>query len=277
MILPAVTLLPAVALTIAVFFSATIEGTQDLLGALGRLQNAVRPRHCGHLYDAGQIASGLYTIYHKAAGESGQLTRCIMSISYSDWMVVMERNQKKNSIFSFYKNWTEYASGFGSPEGEFWIGNRALHALTSGEEQMTLKVLLRKHDFNFVDMEYGRFKISSEEDYFRISVSDYNGPEGWDTLTRANSTPFQTFDRHSTQNGEHVNCAAQRRGAWWYTSNCEGPNLTGVNFNGEHIFPGTGIQWLNHSLEGVDWSRYSYLSATMMIKPAGSGRYPRRR
>lgn len=266
-------LFPVAALAIAVFSPTTVEGIQDLLGSLDKLQNAIRPRHCGHLYEAGQTAISVYTIYHKAAGESGQLVRCILDYGNAGWTVILMRDINQNNIFSFYKNWTEYASGFGSPEGEYWIGNRALHALTSGEE-MALRMWLWRPEKGYLDIDYGRFKISSEEDYFRISVDDYKGPKGWDALTRANGQPFQTFDRDTTKNNEHVNCASVRRGAWWYESNCEGPNLTGVNFNGKHIFPGTGIQWLNHSFEGVDWSTFSHAPVYMMIKPAVGGQYP---
>ncbi|KAH9380161.1 hypothetical protein HPB48_017134 [Haemaphysalis longicornis] len=115
----------------------------------------------------------------------------------------------------------------------------------------------------------------SKDDYVCLLLLSFQ-QTGWDALTRANGQPFQTFDRDTTKNNEHVNCASVRRGAWWYTSNCEGPNLTGVNFNGKHIFPGTGIQWLNHSFQGVDWSTFSHPIAYMMIKPTGSGRKPLR-
>lgn len=269
-------LFPAAALAMAVFSPTTVDGIQDLLGSLGRLQNAVRPRHCAHLYEAGQKVFDVFTIYHKAASESGQLVYCLLGYDKAGWTVILKRDHNEN-IFSFYKNWTEYASGFGSPEGEYWIGNRALHALTSGEEEMALQIWLHKPEKGYLDIDYGRFKISSEEDGFRISVSDYKGPKGWDTLTRANGQPFQTFDRYTTKNNKHVNCASVRRGAWWYESNCEGPNLTGVNFDGKHYFPGTGVQWLNHSFEGVDWSTFSHAPVYMLIKPAGSGRNPLRR
>ncbi|XP_077529362.1 ryncolin-4-like [Haemaphysalis longicornis] len=276
MVHPFAMLFIAAGLAILVFSPGTTEGTQDLADTLGRLQDVVRPRHCGHRRQIGQDHNGVFTIYHKAAGELGQRVWCIMGIDNDDWTVILWRNQNENSPFYFYRNWTDYASGFGTPRREYWIGNRAIHALTSDQQQMKLQVILHNHDNKLWKINYGRFTISSEEDNFRISVGDYTGPEGWDVLTEANGQPFQTFDRIASDNSAHVNCAAERRGAWWYTSNCEGPNLNGVNFNGEHLYPGTGIQWLNRSLEGVDWSKYSFAHVRMMIKPAGSGRRPRR-
>lgn len=240
----------------------TVQGNLDVLALLGRLKHAVRPIHCGHLRQAGQRSSGLYYIYHKATAKSEQQVYCVMESDEVGWTVIQEQMDPARR-FLFYKNWTEYASGFGYPTFGFWIGNRALHVLTSGEEQMTLRVELY-NSTNKVTMDYGRFKISSEDDYFRLSLGDYKGPAGWDNLTPANGRPFQTFDREERQN-----CAYARRGGWWYTSNCEGPNLNGVNFDGEHLFPGTGIQWFNGSFDGMDWSRYSYSHVRMMITPAG--------
>lgn len=261
------TLFTAAALATAVFSPSTVEGTRDVVGLLGRLKNAVRPTLCGHLRQAGQTASGVFNIFHKAAGKSGQSVYCLLEPDGEHWTVIQWREPHKKGMFNFYKNWDEYASGFGTPSFNAWIGNRAIHALTSGEEKMRLRVVL-SNITNNVTIDYGRFKISSEDDYFRITVDDYQGPEGWDTLTPANGRPFQTFDREAGQNSEHDNCAYARRGAWWYTSTCEGSNLNGVNFNGEHLYPGTGIQWFNRSFDGVDWSRYSYNHVRMMIKPA---------
>lgn len=260
-------LLTAAALAIFVFSPTTVKGTQDLAGLLGRLQNVLRPRHCGHVRQAGQTADDMYLIYHEAARDSGQFVYCVMESNDVGWTVIQERGQDNRGIFAFYKNWSEYASEFGIPTRELWIGNRAIHALTSGEEPMTLRVVLSNSTHN-VTIDYGRFKISSENDNFRLSVDDYKGPEGWDALTVSNGRPFQTFDRGANENSGHMNCAAQRRGAWWYTSNCEGANLNGVNFDGEHLYPGNGIQWFNRTFDGVDWSRYSYNHVRMMIKPA---------
>ncbi|XP_077557287.1 techylectin-5A-like [Haemaphysalis longicornis] len=264
-------LLCAVSLAIVALPPTMAKGTQDVLGLLGRLKYAVQPRHCGDLRQAGQKSSSRYTIHHKVAGKYGQPVQCVMDSDDVGWTVIQRRLLIPTQRFLFYKNWTEYASGIAHPHNEYWIGNRAIHALTSGEEPMTLRVEL-SNITNNVTIDYGRFKVSSEDDHFRISVGDYKGPEGWDTLTPANGRPFQTIDREERQN-----CAYARRGGWWFTSNCEGPNLNGVNFDGEHLYPGTGIQWFNGFFDGVDWSRYSYNHVRMMIKPAGGLQYRSRR
>lgn len=194
------------------------------------------------------------------------------------WTVIQKRGQYGNNIFYFRKNWEEYASGFGNPEKEYWIGNRAIHALTSGEEQMTLRVVLNNIT-KILTIDYGRFKISSEHENFSISVGDYKGPKGWDTMIPSNGRPFFTFDRNTGKDSTKPNCAKLYHGAWWHTSPCTFPNLNGVNFNGAHFFTDNGIHWLRYGVnsEGVHWYEYSYPSVHMMIRPTGGLSYRRRR
>lgn len=194
------------------------------------------------------------------------------------WTVIQKRGQYGNNIFYFRKNWEEYASGFGNPEKEYWIGNRAIHALTSGEEQMTLRVVLNDLT-KIVTINYGLFKISSEHDNFSITVGDYEGPEGWDAMMQSNGKTFVTFDRHTGKISEDENCASMYHGAWWHRYPCTAANLNGVNFNGAHLFSICGIRWFSFGVnsEGVYWSTYSYPSVHMMIRPTGGISYRRRR
>ncbi|KAH9377321.1 hypothetical protein HPB48_000359 [Haemaphysalis longicornis] len=36
--------------------------------------------------------------------------------------VIQKRGQYGNNVYYFYRNWTEYATGFGDPAKEYWIG-----------------------------------------------------------------------------------------------------------------------------------------------------------
>lgn len=268
-------LFTAAALAVGLFSPTSVAATNDIPGFLGRLQYAVRPQHCGHLRHAGQTSSGVYTIYHNAAGKSGQRVYCDMETDGGDWTVIQRRGQFGNGLYYFYRKWTDYAAGFGDVQKEYWIGNNALHALTSSGEQMSLRVVLQNSSWDSVSIDYGRFKIASAEDLFRISVGDFKGTDGWDALTEVNGQPFATLDHES---GNKYNCGRLYLGAWWYTPNCHGANPNGVNFNGKHFHSNCGIQWNGKGLkEDRDIGYYSYPSTLMMIRPAGGRRDRRRR
>lgn len=84
--------------------------------------DAIQPRHCSDILHAGQRTSGVYTIFHKAAGPSGQSVYCDMDVDGGGWTVIQQRGQFGNNVYYFYRNWTEYAEGFGKPAKEYWIG-----------------------------------------------------------------------------------------------------------------------------------------------------------
>ncbi|KAH8041352.1 hypothetical protein HPB51_014633 [Rhipicephalus microplus] len=63
------------------------ERVQELAQILADVKNAVQPRHCADLLRSGQSASGVYTIFHKAAGPSGQRVYCDMETDGGGWTV----------------------------------------------------------------------------------------------------------------------------------------------------------------------------------------------
>lgn len=240
------------------------ERVQELAQILADVKNAVQPRHCADLLRSGQSASGVYTIFHKAAGPSGQRVYCDMETDGGGWTVVQRRGQYGNRVFHFYRNWTEYASGFGNPSDEYWIGNHALHTLTSGDEEMALRVVLSNNTGDSVSVDYESVRIASEEDLFKIKVGKHLGPEGWNAFT-VNGQNFSTFDRDNDVWPQ--NCAVTFRGAWWYSA-CHSANLNGLNLNGYHDSYADGIEWSARGVGVPGVQHYSYPSARMMIRPA---------
>ncbi|XP_077556426.1 techylectin-5A-like [Haemaphysalis longicornis] len=98
------------------------ERVRELSGILANVKNSILPRHCNELKHAGQDTSGVYRIFHKEAGSSGQRVYCDMDTDGGGWTVIQRRGQFGNRVFHFYRNWTEYARGFGNPADEYWIG-----------------------------------------------------------------------------------------------------------------------------------------------------------
>ena len=60
---------------------------------------------------------------------------CDMTRNGGGWTVIQRRiNGSKN----FNRNWQDYKNGFGSAEGEYWIGNDVIHKLTKNTSVVML-------------------------------------------------------------------------------------------------------------------------------------------
>lgn len=249
---------------------SSIVQAEQRLAELGKLvsdiKNSIRPRHCSDLLHAGQRSSGLYTVFPLATDVSGQIVHCDMDTDGGGWTVIQRRGQFGNNAYYFYRNWTEYATGFGDPDKEYWIGNKALHALTSDTDDTELRIVLTNGTGESVSMDYESFRIGSEEELFKLELGKYEGPEGWDSLRDGHDCPFTTHDRDNDRAPD--NCAVTFRGAWWY-NRCHAANLNGLNLNGHHESFADGIEW---SLRGVpgNFYHYSYPNVLMMIRTDGS-------
>ncbi|XP_075542577.1 techylectin-5A-like [Dermacentor variabilis] len=242
------------------------ERVQELSRLLYNIKNTIQPRHCSDLLHAGQSKSGVYTVFHKAAGPSGQGVYCDMKTDGGGWTVIQRRGQFGKSVYHFYRNWTDYVNGFGDPAQEYWIGNNALHALTSGDGDMSLRVVLKNNTEDSVSVDYESIRVGNEDDLYKLHIGKLVGPEGWDAMVHGNGHNFSTFDRDNDSGP--ANCAAMYRGGWWY-SQCHAANLNGLNLNGPHDSYADGIEWSVRGQPGRLY-HYSYPAIEMMIRPAGS-------
>ncbi|KAL1476980.1 hypothetical protein MTO96_017849 [Rhipicephalus appendiculatus] len=249
--------------------------TKEFLEVLSRIARTVKPRHCADLLAAGQRNSGVYTVFHESAGRSGQDVYCDMETDGGGWTADIAFPSEQchpgsvastgTTPITSIRNWTQYASGFGDPAKEYWIGNEALHALTSTDEVMTLRVFLANSTEDGVWIDYDSFRISNKNDNYAIKIGKYVGPAGWDALSYANNSMFSTFDRDNDQSTS--NCALIYKGAWWFRK-CHNSNLNGLNLNGYHDSKGDGIDW-SSNVDSQLPTYHSYPWARMMIRPVG--------
>ncbi|KAH6933958.1 hypothetical protein HPB50_019346 [Hyalomma asiaticum] len=180
------------------------------------------------------------------------------------WTVIQRRGQFGNRVYNFYRNWTEYAYGFGNPAEEYWIGNEALNALTAKKENMTLRVVLTNSTQASAYIYYSSIRVANAENLYQLVMGNLIGPQGWDSMRHANGQKFSTYDNDN--DAAHHNCAEQYRGAWWY-SNCHKCNPNGLNLNGYHESYADGIEW--GARDGYEaFYSYSYPFMEMMIRPA---------
>nr|XP_054923508.1 techylectin-5A-like [Dermacentor andersoni]XP_054923509.1 techylectin-5A-like [Dermacentor andersoni] len=241
-------------------YDSVRQRIRELAKEFNSLKDSFHPRHCADLLRNGQTTSGVYTVFHEGAGTSGQNVSCDMDTDGGGWTVIQRRGQYGNPVYYFYRNWKEYADGFGNPAEEYWIGNIALHVLTSGDENMDLRVVLSNSTEESVSLDYQNFKVADERQYFRLELGGYEGKTGWDAIRPVSGQKFSTFDRDNDDSS--ANCAARYRGGWWY-GDCLGGNLNGLNLNGRHDSTGDGIDW--DTTEAL--YHYSYPNVRMMIRP----------
>ncbi|CAL4058749.1 unnamed protein product, partial [Meganyctiphanes norvegica] len=218
-------------------------------------------RNCLDLLHDGMNISGLNIIYpyleHPA---EPVLVLCDQETEEGGWTVIQNRYDGSED---FYRPWTEYVDGFGSPDGEHYIGNAIISALTA-QSVNELRVDLEDWDNATAYAQYQAFHIDANHHYL-LSVGMYHGTAG-DSLNpyyaEANGTAFSTFDADHDLS-EDFNCAEERcHGAWWYV-HCGGSNLNG------RYYPSDGSDL---PLDGMFWYTFGWFdslkSSKMMTRPS---------
>ncbi|XP_038066858.1 ryncolin-1-like [Patiria miniata] len=217
-----------------------------------------RPRSCNMLLDAGYCSSGIYTIYPEGFGNDSLRVYCDMETDGGGWIVFQRR---QDGSVDFYRNWTEYQSGFGDLSGEFWLGNDNLVTLTSDDSQGTweLRVDLEDWEGNTTWATYSDFQISQAEYNLNIGQYDASSTAG-DSLDYHIGSKFSTKDRDNDI--RDINCAKSWAGAWWF-SRCWHSHLNGRYYPDENAGSSKGVQWST-------WKyHYSLKACSMKMRTAG--------
>ncbi|XP_038058743.1 microfibril-associated glycoprotein 4-like [Patiria miniata] len=217
-----------------------------------------RYRSCKMLLDAGYRSSGIYTINPEGSGNGGLRVYCDMETDGGGW-IVFQRRQDGSVDQDFYRNWTEYQSGFGDLSGEFWLGNDNLVTLTSDDSRGTweLRVDLEDWEGNTAWAKYADFQISPGEYNLNIGQYDASSTAG-DSLAWHSGSPFSTKDNDNDIMGPY-NCAQSRHGAWWFY-NCAHSDLNGEYYPDENAAADEkGVYWRH-------WKGHFYSLKTCQMK-----------
>ena len=113
-----------------------------------------------------------------------------MTTNGGGWTILQRR---VDANVSFDRSWKEYVAGFGDPNGNHWLGLKAMHHLTE-KGNVTLRFDLKNKDGSVGFAEYDSFKLAGPEQNYKISLGQYRGNIG-DSMDHSNGQAFTTKDR----------------------------------------------------------------------------------
>ncbi|XP_054012624.1 protein scabrous-like [Hylaeus anthracinus] len=169
--------------------------------------------------------------------EAGRSRKPMLVYCRDGWTVVARR---RDGALDFDRTWKDYSLGFGSPVGEYWIGNELLHELTR-DNCTRLRVDMLDIYGERWRAEYESFEIDSAATGYRLRVDGYAG-NATDALSYQNGMAFSAKDRDMDASKSH--CASNYHGGWWF-SRCQHANLNGKYSLGLTWFRSDTNQWMS--------------------------------
>ena len=117
-------------------------------------------------------SSGVYTIANFCGVKcSNTRVYCDTSSGGGGWTVIQRR--KDGSVEFHARDWVEYEDGFGDLNGEFWIGLRSMHCLTSqGNWELRIDYQLKNGTKSY--LHYNKFTIGSAEDQYPLKILGFD-------------------------------------------------------------------------------------------------------
>jgi ficolin len=216
------------------------------------------PKDCMEILLSGIKESGVYTIYPDELPTSKSIqVFCDMTTNGGGWTIFMQRGMRGISREDFYRNLATYEQGFGNIEGgDYYIGLKNLHALTSAHDQ-ELRVDLGDWEGGSAWANYKLFWIGDSNEKYKLMIGGFSGNAG-DAMSSHNGQAFSTHDHDNDVDSS--NCATTYVGAWWF-NRCHTSHLHGRYFNESKVSYAQGLQW-------KPWKEYYYSlkSAEMKIR-----------
>ncbi|XP_044032931.1 fibroleukin [Siniperca chuatsi] len=251
------------------------EGEKDLLLFLKSITQypptvapleRLHPQDCAEIYRLGIKENGIYTI-QPDLGRPALEAKCDMETAGGGWTVIQNR---QDGSLDFNRTWQEYREGFGSPQGELWLGNAALYGLTStGQHQ--LRIELEDWHQQKRHATYNNFKVASEAQRYRLTAREYSGDAGnalsyskrYNHDGRSFSTADRDHDRYAAGN-----CGQYYGAGWWFDA-CLAANLNGQYYRGRYSGVTNGIYWGTWYIltDGRTGERYSFKRVEMKTRP----------
>ncbi|XP_078667105.1 microfibril-associated glycoprotein 4-like isoform X1 [Branchiostoma floridae x Branchiostoma belcheri] len=216
-----------------------------------------------------KVSSGVYKI--QPVGLSSPISvYCDQTTDGGGWTVIQRRF---DGSIDFNRPYYAFVYGFGSPNGEQWLGLENMYRLTN-QHTYTLYVQLEDWNRAVKYSKYSSFSVGSSSSNYRLYVSGYSGTAGDGFYLSSSSSSVYLYgqafsardvDRDAWSAGSCAGGNSAYTGGWWY-KNC---GLSALN--GPYLRPSDRTSYSGY---GIDWypfggSYWSYLKKSkMMVRPA---------
>ncbi|KAK9539020.1 hypothetical protein VZT92_004154 [Zoarces viviparus] len=215
---------------------------------------------CHELFLRGESTSREYTIQPINA-EPFQVF-CEMTAD-GGWTVIQRR---QDGSVDFDQQWHAYEKGFGSLNGEFWLGLEKVHSIAK-DGGYILNIMLADWSGDSASVRLP-FQLGGQETKYSLKIEKQGAFSPLESSLVTDATtglPFSTHDQDNDQKND-TNCAKHLSGGWWF-SNCGRSNLNGRYFQSP---PPKQRDQRKQSIFWKTWrGRYYPLkSSRMMIAPA---------
>ncbi|KAM6920062.1 angiopoietin-related protein 4 [Lycodopsis pacificus] len=215
---------------------------------------------CHELFLRGESTSGEYTIQPINA-EPFQVF-CEMTAD-GGWTVIQRR---QDGSVDFDQQWRAYEKGFGSLNGEFWLGLEKIHSIAK-DGGYILNIMLADWSGDSASVRLP-FQLGGQETKYSLKIEKQEAFSPLESSLVTDATTGQPFSTHDQDNDQKndTNCAKHLSGGWWF-SNCGRSNLNGRYFQSP---PPKQRDQRKQSIFWKTWrGRYYPLkSSRMMIAPA---------
>ena len=147
-------------------------------------------KNCAELYESGKRISGVYTI--DPDGLAAFDVFCDQTSVGGGWTVFQKRLD--GTVDFVNRGWADFKRGFGSLNGEFWLGLEKMHRLTKTKSR--LRVELEDTRGKTAYAEYDMFSVSSERNKYRLGLGECFQSVDWSISARIvlkDTTRFERF------------------------------------------------------------------------------------
>ncbi|KAG1969591.1 fibrinogen-like protein [Pimephales promelas] len=159
---------------------------------------------CHELFLRGETSSGLYTI--QPTDSPPFEVFCEMTPE-GGWTVIQRR---QDGSVDFDQLWQAYQAGFGSLNGEFWLGLEKIHSVSKSGNYI-LKVQFSDWRDEIQSINYP-FHLNGEESNYSLRILERHAGNLESSLsTETSGVPFSTRDKDNDQKND-LNCAKQLSG-----------------------------------------------------------------